>query len=235
MLRIFCDFDGTVCPSDVGENFFRTFAPDDAQRIVEQYFREEISAPELLRQECAAAKGVTLEAFDRFVDGFGIDPFFAPFVAFCESHGAPIVVVSDGLDRYVRRLLDKAGLERIPAYANHVTFPQGGGCVVEFPHTDAECDRCGHCKRNRMLTTSGDEDVIVYVGDGYSDRCPVRYADIVFARRHLIPFCQEQNISYHDFRHFRDVQDRLKEILSHKRIRHRREAVMARREAFIQE
>jgi 2-hydroxy-3-keto-5-methylthiopentenyl-1-phosphate phosphatase len=235
MLRIFCDFDGTVCPSDVGENFFRTFAPDDAQRIVEKYFRGEISGLELLRQECAAATGVTSESVDRFVDGFEIDAHFVPFVLFCESHGFPVTVVSDGLEHYVRRLLDKAGLMRIPAFANRLVFQGSDGCAVEFPYTDAECDRCGHCKRNRMLTTSADEDIIVYAGDGFSDRCPVRFADVIFARRQLIPFCQEQNISYHDFRHFGDVKDRLAEIISRKRIRHRREAVMARREVFTQE
>ena len=38
--------------------------------------------------------------------------------------------------------------------------------------------------------------MIVYVGDGYSDRCPVQYADIVFAKGDLQTYCQEQNISY---------------------------------------
>ncbi len=235
MLRIFCDFDGTICPSDVGEQFFRTFAPDDAQRIVEEYFRGEINSSQLLRKECAAAGPVSPEAFDRFVGGFQIDQHFPPFVEFCESHGLGVVVLSDGLDRYVRHLLDAAGLERIPAFANHLVFTPSGGIDVEFPYADAECRDCGNCKRNHMLTLSADEDVLVYVGDGYSDRCPVRYADIIFARRRLIAFCQEQNITYQEFRHFGDVQGRLQEIAGRKRVRHRREAAMARRDAFIQE
>jgi 2-hydroxy-3-keto-5-methylthiopentenyl-1-phosphate phosphatase len=81
---------------------------------------------------------------------------------------------------------------------------------------------------------SSDEDIIVYVGDGISDRCPVRYADIVFAKRGLLTYCQEQNITFHEFSTFRDVQRRLETILQQKRIRKRREAEMARRDVYMQ-
>jgi 2-hydroxy-3-keto-5-methylthiopentenyl-1-phosphate phosphatase len=85
-----------------------------------------------------------------------------------------------------------------------------------------------------MLNASADEDIIVYVGDGYSDRCPVKYADFVFAKRQLIRYCQEQNITYFEFHHFGDVREKMEEIVRRKRIRHRQEAAMARREVFVQ-
>jgi hypothetical protein len=50
----------------------------------------------------------------------------------------------------------------------------------------------------------------------------------------LIKYCQQQNISYHEFHHFGDVRRRLEQILQRKRIKQRREAAMARREAFMQ-
>jgi 2-hydroxy-3-keto-5-methylthiopentenyl-1-phosphate phosphatase len=85
-----------------------------------------------------------------------------------------------------------------------------------------------------VLTLSGDDDIIMYIGDGISDRCPVRFADIVFAKGRLIRYCQEQNIPYHEFRTFDDVRSRLELILQQKRIRKRREAEMARRDVFAQ-
>ena len=106
--------------------------------------------------------------------------------------------------------------------------------VPSFPYTDSECERCANCKRNHLLTLSSDDDIVVYVGDGISDRCPVRYADIVFAKKGLIKYCQEQNVTYHEYRHFGDVQQRLDPILRQKRIKQRREARMARREVFLQ-
>ena len=32
MVRVFCDFDGTVSVQDVGEHFFRTFAGEKADQ-----------------------------------------------------------------------------------------------------------------------------------------------------------------------------------------------------------
>lgn len=238
MLRIFCDFDGTVCPHDVGEQLFRKFAPEMARRITEEYVRGDIDARGQLRRACAAIPDIPAETFDAFVDGFQVDPHFPAFVEFCQLRGLEITILSDGLDRYVGRILERARLGHLPSFSNRVSFTAQNGRTtigVDFPHTDAECTACGNCKRNHVLTLSADEDIVVYIGDGYSDRCPAKFADIVFARRDLLRFCQEQNITYHEFRHFGDVRERLERIVSRKRLHHRREAAMARRDAFIQE
>ncbi len=85
-----------------------------------------------------------------------------------------------------------------------------------------------------MITSSGDDDIIVYAGDGLSDRCAVRYADVVFAKKSLVKYCQEQNISYFEFSTFREIQERLESLVGRKRLKKRREAEMARRDAFMQ-
>jgi 2,3-diketo-5-methylthio-1-phosphopentane phosphatase len=173
----------------------------------------------------------------RFVDQFSLDPTFKGFVEFCRARDIPLIVLSDGLDFYVERLLKNNGFGDLSYYSNHLEFVLSGAVtklVPSFPYTDAECLHCGNCKRNHLLTLSGDEDIIVYIGDGISDQCPVRYADIVFAKGSLIHSCQEQNITYHEFRNFSDVLRRLELVLKQKRIKKRREAEMARREVFAQ-
>ena len=237
MVRVFCDFDGTVCPQDIGEEFFRAFAGDTVQGLVDELLRGEIDSQQWLQRVCDAVPSVSLAQFEAYVDQFAADPHFAEFVRFAEGQGAAVSVLSDGLDAYVARVLSKAGLQRVPFFANHAEFINENGIpklAVSFPHTDAECSACGNCKRNHLLMQAADNDVIVYVGDGYSDRCPVRYADFVFARRQLIKHCQQQNITYYEFNHFGDVQKKMEEILQRKRIRQRQEASMARREVYIQ-
>lgn len=237
MLRVFCDFDGTIASDDVGNRLFSTFAGEKAVEIVQRYLNDEINAREFLLQECAAIDSITPGELAKFVDQFEIDPHVPNFVQFCSAHEIPITILSDGLDFYVERILKKYKLAHVTWFANHAKFVRRGNAmklVPSFPYRDAECDRCGNCKRNHVLTMSGDDDIIVYVGDGISDRCPVRYADIVFAKHTLIPYCQEQNITYHEFRHFGDVQSRLEKVIQQKRIRKRREAEMARRELFQQ-
>jgi 2,3-diketo-5-methylthio-1-phosphopentane phosphatase len=237
MVRVFCDFDGTTASHDVGEQLFRTFAGAKAVEIVQGYLDGTVTAQQCLRRECAAVESVTPEELEQFTTQFALDPHFREFVLFCESREIPLVVLSDGLDFYVGRMLRRNGLERLPFFANHIEFSREGSStklVPSFPYADSECDQCANCKRNHLLTLSGDDDIIVYVGDGISDRCPIRYADIVFAKKSLISYCQQQNISYHEFRHFGDVRSRLEQLLQRKRIKKRREAEMARREVFSQ-
>jgi len=237
MVRVFCDFDGTVASVDVGNRIFRHFAGEESERIVEGYLLGQKSAIECLTQECAAAGDVTPKVLEEFVAQFGVDPYFPEFVRFCDKQRMPLTILSDGLDFYVSRILARHGLAHVAWFANHLEFKNEGSrstMVPVFPYTDSECPQCGNCKRNHMLTMSADEDIIVYIGDGISDRCPVRYADIVFAKKGLLKFCQEQNITYHEFRTFHDVQERFHEILHGPRLRKRREAEMARRDVFMQ-
>jgi 2-hydroxy-3-keto-5-methylthiopentenyl-1-phosphate phosphatase len=233
MIRVFCDFDGTVCLQDVGEQFFRKFSGEKAEASVRHFLSGEITMQMWLTELCEAIPSMKHDEFLKYVDQFSVDPHFIGFFSFCKERDIPLTVLSDGLDVYVERVLSNAGLTQIPFFSNHAEFV-GERLKVSFPYTDAECNLCGNCKRNHMLNTSADEDVIVYIGDGYSDRCPVRYADFVFAKRQLIKYCQQQNITFFEFNHFGEVQMKLEEILQRKRIRHRQEAAMARREVFVQ-
>jgi 2-hydroxy-3-keto-5-methylthiopentenyl-1-phosphate phosphatase len=237
MVRVYCDFDGTVCLQDVGEQFFLAFADGKAEQNIQRLLSDEITMQEWLTELCEAIPSIRQKEFMDFVDRFVIDPHFIEFVRFCNEQEISLMVLSDGLDAYIERILSNAGLNDVPFFANHAEFLNVHGrekLAVTFPYTDAECNLCGNCKRNHMLNTSADDDIIVYVGDGYSDRCPVKYADVVFAKQQLIKHCQEQNITYFEFNHFGDVQVKMKEIVHRRRIRHRQEAVMARREVFIQ-
>ena len=235
MIRAFCDFDGTIAVQDVGARMFRTFGGREAELTVHEYLTGAINARECFVRECAAVQHLTMGEFLDFADQFELDPGFPRFVEFCEQQGIPVTVVSDGFDLYVRRLLESNGLGRLTSFANHVEFVESGDrirMIPSFPYRDAECDQCANCKRNHLLTLSSDDDIIVYVGDGFSDRCPVRFADIVFAKRSLIAYCQEQNITHHAFQTFHDVRQRLEALLGGRRVTSRREAVMARRDVF---
>ena len=237
MVRVFSDFDGTIAVEDVGSHLFRSFAGSKANEIVRYYLDGTITARDCLTQECEAVESASLSELEQFVDQFSLDQTFGTFVDFCRQRDIPVVVLSDGLDFYVDRLLRNNGFGDLPYFSNHLELVQQGSSTKlapSFPHSDAECILCGNCKRNHLLTLSGDEDIIVYIGDGISDRCPVRFADIVFAKGRLIKYCQEQNVTYFEFKNFEDVTRRLELTLQRKRIKKRREAEMARREVFAQ-
>jgi len=233
MIRVFCDFDGTVCQQDVGQKFFQEFAGEKAEVSVRRLLGGEITMQMWFMELCNAIPSITRDELLKYVEQFSIDPYFAEFVRFCSVRGVSVTILTDGLDVYVERVLSNGGVGHVPFFSNHAEFVEKK-LKVSFPYTDAECSICGSCKRNHMLNTSADEDIIVYIGDGYSDRCAVRYADFVFAKRQLIKYCQQQNITFFAFDDFNDVQMKMEEILNRKRIRSRQEAAAARREVFMQ-
>ena len=244
MVKVFVDFDGTVTKPDVGDAMFERFGGQECLRAVEEYRMGSISAVECFRRESAACHDVEKTDLDAFLDAQEIDETFIPFAGFCKDRELDLTILSDGMDYYIMRILDRRGAGEVKFLANHLELvPVNGFGRVRlepaFPYTDEVCDRCACCKRNHILTRSADEDVIVYVGEGYSNRCPARYADVVFAKDELLKYCRQENISYFEYRAFSDVEERLRALLDKpgKRpaLRKRRQAELARREAFIAE
>lgn len=239
-LKVFVDFDGTIAREDVGNAFFERFGGAVCHSIVDEFRAGGISAGECIQREVEAIGVLDIQEAGQFVRSRQFDESFEEFVRFCRQRDIEFHIVSDGLDYYIREILAIHGLHDISYFANRleVSTPDSSGCcrvVVRFPYRDVECSRCACCKRNIILTHAGDDDIIVYVGEGYSDRCPAQYADIVFAKDALQSFCQKENISYFVYASFRDVVKRLELLLGGKAPRKRRRAELKRREVFIQE
>ncbi len=238
-LKIFVDFDGTITRQDVGDAFFVEFGGEVCSEYVAEYKANGISAKELFRKEVDAIGLLDERKAVEWFHKQPIDESFARFVDFCRQRDIEFHVVSDGLDYYIREILQHNRLEDISFFANHLEIQSGENGLarvsISFPYDDAECTRCACCKRNIMLTTCSEDDIIVYIGEGYSDRCPARYADIIFAKEDLQKFCQQENISYFLYSSFDDVVQRLEELLERNKLKPRREAEMKRREAFVRE
>jgi len=238
-LRIFIDFDGTITLKDVSDYLFSQLSDGRSEFFVKEYLAGKIAARECFVGECQVAGAVQKDRVEKIIDRQEIDPTFVDFVEFCHNHRIPFYVLSDGFDYYIQRILERNRLADVKYISNRLVFqPVDGRNVFNlfpvFPYRDSECDCCANCKRNHLLTLSSEDDIIVYVGDGYSDRCPSRYADIVFAKGSLIRYCREENISFFEFQTFKDVIGRLEKILAQKRIRKRWQAELRRREAFLQ-
>ena len=243
-VKVFVDFDGTITRRDVGDAVFEEFGGKKCIEILEDFRNGTISAVECYERESAACGRVDQVLLDEFLDGQAIDSTFVDFVQFCRVQGFGCCILSDGLDYYINRILRCYGLGTVEFFANTLTLkPVDGPSTVElqlsYPYADEVCDRCACCKRNHMLTRSGDDEIIVYVGEGYSDRCPIRFADIVFAKDDLLKYCQLEKISCHEYQCFSDVRDRLLRMLSENNgrngLRPRRQTVLARRRVFMGE
>jgi 2-hydroxy-3-keto-5-methylthiopentenyl-1-phosphate phosphatase len=109
------------------------------------------------------------------------------------------LIVSSGLPQIIRPVLEREGLG-LEVRANDAD-PHPDGWRVRFRH-DGPCDVCGdRCKRRSLPA----ERPLVFVGDGWSDRCASRAADRVFARTGLAEYLHTEGVPYEPYETFFDV------------------------------
>lgn len=133
------------------------------------------------------------------------DTTFAAFVQAARDRGALVEVVSDGLGFYVRSNLAALGLADVPVATNDNTVADGGA-GMSFPYSHPACFVCGTCKRERVRLHHEAGRVVVFIGDGTSDRYAAAHADVTFATGALVRICMNERWPFHEWRDFADVR-----------------------------
>jgi 2-hydroxy-3-keto-5-methylthiopentenyl-1-phosphate phosphatase len=54
---------------------------------------------------------------------------------------------------------------------------------------------------------------VIYIGDGYTDLCPVQHADLVFATGRLAQECADRKRPFISFQTFFDIEHELEKLL----------------------
>lgn len=109
------------------------------------------------------------------------------------------LIVSSGLPQLIMPVLAREGIEL--EVRSNFAEPAPEGWRVRFRH-EGPCPVCGdRCKRRSLP----EEGPIVFVGDGWSDRCASLAADRVFARTGLADYLDEQRVPYERYDTFHDV------------------------------
>lgn len=201
---VLTDFDGTVTRTDVAEDLLEEFAPPAWREIEELHRARTIGTRETMARQFALVHAKEADLL-RFVDAhIRPDEAFAGFVAFCRDEGVRLEIVSEGLDFYLKFLLQKWHLD-VPVRTNRATFEEGR-VRISYPWADATCTLCGTCKLLRLFQLRTEGYRIAYVGDGHSDLCPAVEADLVFAKADLADLCRAEGIDFIPFHTFADVQ-----------------------------
>jgi 2-hydroxy-3-keto-5-methylthiopentenyl-1-phosphate phosphatase len=109
------------------------------------------------------------------------------------------VIVSSGLPQLIRPVLEREGVQ-VELRSNDAE-PSPDGWRVLF-RDEGVCPVCGDkCKRRSLPTGKP----LVFVGDGWSDRCAALACDRVFARTGLAAYLDEQRFPFEPFETLADV------------------------------
>jgi 2-hydroxy-3-keto-5-methylthiopentenyl-1-phosphate phosphatase len=191
------DYDGTVTESDLLDRVAKEFGDPAVYQEVEDGLDEgRMPLREVITREFAPLTAPLEEVVDWVLEHARLRAGFADFVRSARAAGWDLYVVSSGFHELIEPVLEREGVD-VALHANRVD-PRPDGWVVEWRYPD-DCDECGEsCKRS--LLPQGE---VVYVGDGYSDRCAALAADRVFATAGLARHLRERGIPFEPFSDFR--------------------------------
>jgi 2-hydroxy-3-keto-5-methylthiopentenyl-1-phosphate phosphatase len=198
------DFDGTITEEDVLDTIARTFGDMDVYREVDEALdRNGMTLHEVLRREFAPVTAPVEEVVEWVLENASIRPGFRELVALARERGWRLIVVSSGFRQLIEPVLEREGVGPLELVANEAE-PDPAGWRIRF-FDESECETCGEACKRLTVRAVAPEGEVVYVGDGYSDRCAAEGADRVFARRGLEAYLRERGVPYSHFDDFHDV------------------------------
>jgi 2-hydroxy-3-keto-5-methylthiopentenyl-1-phosphate phosphatase len=187
-VRLVLDWDGTCTVQD------SLVAAVHALGDPTVYERDFASYGEALAAEVGTLRATAAEAERWALENVEVREGLHELVA---AH-APLVA-SSGLPQLIRPVLEREGIDVELRSNDAVPSPEGWRLLFR---DEGKCPVC-HDKCKRRSLPAGRP--LVYVGDGYSDRCAALAADRVFAREGLAGYLAEQGVPYERFDTLRDV------------------------------
>ena len=205
-ILVLCDFDGTASVVDVGNELLDRFTGNGWEEIDRDYCEGRIGSRVAYARIAPLFRGERERMLDYVLAKASLDSHFKDFHDYCRRGGMDLKILSDGLDFYIEAILRKNNLAEIEYFANFVRFQDDGRLSIEFPQPSPDCGKCGNCKSRIVARYRPFYDRIIYIGDSYSDVCPARRADLVFAKNILFEKCSGNGTPCVHYRHFGDIR-----------------------------
>jgi 2-hydroxy-3-keto-5-methylthiopentenyl-1-phosphate phosphatase len=204
---IVVDFDGTITETDLLDTIAGEFGDPVVYQEVEDGLDEgRMPLREVITREFEPVRKPLEEVVAWELDNVRMRRGFPELVKLAQERGWRVVVVSSGFHELIEPILEREGVD-VELHANRVD-PRPDGWRVLWQY-DESCDSCGEsCKRSVVQELAG-EDEIVYVGDGYSDRCAAEASNRVFATRGLATYLDARGVPYERFDDFHEIAARL--------------------------
>ena len=215
-VSVLVDYDGTVSRQDVGTVLLAEHALVDQAVVAAKdadYDAGRWGSRDLMQwdMEVLPRDGALLRSSAA---GIPQDETFVSFVAAVRDAGAAIEIVSDGLGFYVASNLARLD----PALADLAVATNDndvdGDGRLSFPYGHPACFVCGTCKRERVRAHEADGRVVIFIGDGTSDRYAAHHADIVWAKDSLLRWGEATSRDFRAWDRFAEIRTWFVEALA---------------------
>lgn len=201
---VFFDFDNTITLFDVLDNIVENFSVDKKWIAFENAWkRGKIGSKGCLSGQLKSVR-IDKQNLNRYLAEIRVDPYFKKIIALLKKNRVKFVILSDSFSYFLKTILRNNGIEGIKIYSNKIKLSRER-LIPSFPYQHKDCKICGNCKSNHLLKAVPDDKVIIYVGDGLSDLCPAKRADIVFAKGSLKKYLTKEGKPFFSFDSLKEV------------------------------
>lgn len=204
------DFDGTITPDDMSFLILDTFGKPGWRRILDQYKVGEITIADFNARAFADVKTdeATLRRFVR--ENAEVRPGFQELLAYCREHDIDFTIVSNGLDFYIKIILETVGASGIDVFAARAQFGKNG---IESSYFCPDGKLIRDKFKDAYLASFRRRGYrVLYAGNGPSDLSPAREAAHIFATGSLLDQCRELRLAHSPFDDFGQVLTALKSL-----------------------
>ncbi len=201
---VFFDFDNTIATCDVFDNMLLLFSRNDRWVELEKKWRSGRIGSKTCLEGQLRGMHLDKKSLDAYLSKIKLDPYFKQLYRFLQVKKVRTVVLSDGFDYIINRILKINRIKKLKVYANILSFP-GDKVITDYPFKNKDCQICAHCKTKNLLASSPKGFIIIYVGDGASDACPAKYANLVFAKDNLLRHFKDNKLNYLAIHSLKDV------------------------------
>ncbi|MGF1581811.1 MAG: MtnX-like HAD-IB family phosphatase [Gemmataceae bacterium] len=200
------DFDGTVTQHDFFKLAVEHLLPAETPDFWAEYRSKQITHFEAMRKYYAAIRKSEEDVL-KIIEQMHPDPLLAEGVSELRQCGWEVVIVSNGCDWYINKILASFGVE-IEVLTSPSRFVEGQGLLMDLPKDSpffwAEV---GIDKAAVVQHGLEKERVVAFAGNGYPDLPAARLVapDLRFAREDLADALEREGLPFQRFSRWLEV------------------------------
>jgi len=199
-----CDFDGTITEEDVSFMMLEAYAKGDWRGMLKEYRDGKMSVGRFNTQAFAMVKADRESLLEVAHRTMKLRPGLPELVAGCRRKNFRFIIISNGLDFYIKDILRNIGLEDVEILAAETRFLPGGldaryigpgGVQMDDGFKEAYVD---------LFLREGYR--VIYMGNGVSDIASAIKCHHIFATAELLEYCERHTeLNYTELTDFNEA------------------------------
>lgn len=208
------DFDGTMSEKDFYGIIIDEYIGEEGKQFyVEWRKNNKVDVPFL--NKVFSWHKFEEEELQEVLEKVKIDPFASELYHYVQMMGGNFLILSAGFNYYIKRALERNGLEAIPLITNEGVH-ENGIFIMKPDETKSYFSPIyGVDKEKVVLEHKKTYEKVFFAGDSEPDFKAALAADVVFAKGELRLLLDEAQKPYYSFSSFSEVIKILKEVLSY--------------------